>query len=149
MKPEKIAQLRSYVSIAERLSPDALADLHGARFDFRAGAYEMRLAGISGTSTMSREAARESWVRAARRKIELAEANCVGHVASADDAKICGRCGLHIDDLRPDEADPIPHRRHPMPGSVEAGMKGGLGYDEMADPILAGSGPVPIVPREG
>lgn len=101
MKPEKIAQLRSYVSIAERLSPEELADLYGARFDFRAGAYEMRLAGLAGTSTMSREAAKESWVRAARRKIAGAEADCSGHIASANDAKVCGRCGVHIDDLRP------------------------------------------------
>lgn len=27
--------------------------------------------------------------------------NCPGHVASAHDAKICGRCGIHIDELRP------------------------------------------------
>lgn len=73
MKPEKIAQLRSYVAIAERLSAAALADLHGARFGFRAGAYEMRLAGIGGTSTMSREGAKASWIRAARRKIGAAQ----------------------------------------------------------------------------
>lgn len=29
------------------------------------------------------------------------EDNCPGHVASAYDGKICGRCGVHIDSLRP------------------------------------------------
>ncbi|TPM06786.1 MULTISPECIES: hypothetical protein [unclassified Mesorhizobium] len=29
--------------------------------------------------------------------------DCCGHVASADDPKICGRCGIHIDSLRPDD----------------------------------------------
>ncbi|CDX20115.1 hypothetical protein MPLA_1190066 [Mesorhizobium sp. ORS 3359] len=48
--------------------------------------------------------------------------HCPGHVASADDPKICGRCGVHIDELRPEADDPI---------------------------NLAGSGPVPIVAREG
>jgi hypothetical protein len=33
-----------------------------------------------------------------------AEESCPGHVASERDAKICGRCGIHIDSLRPDEA---------------------------------------------
>lgn len=28
---------------------------------------------------------------------------CSGHVASARDPKICGRCGVHIDELRPEE----------------------------------------------
>lgn len=27
---------------------------------------------------------------------------CLGHVASEADPKVCGRCGIHIDDLRPD-----------------------------------------------
>jgi len=52
-----------------------------------------------------------------------AEEDCPGHVASRADRAVCGRCGVHIDDLRPD--DPC-------------------------DPInLAGSGPVPVEPREG
>lgn len=28
---------------------------------------------------------------------------CPGHVASEGDPKICGRCGIHIDELRPPE----------------------------------------------
>lgn len=28
---------------------------------------------------------------------------CPGHVASADNPKVCGRCGVHIDSLRPPE----------------------------------------------
>jgi hypothetical protein len=31
------------------------------------------------------------------------EDHCPGHVASASDAKVCGRCGVHIDELRPEE----------------------------------------------
>jgi len=30
------------------------------------------------------------------------EDDCPGHVASADDPRVCGRCGVHIDSLRPD-----------------------------------------------
>lgn len=48
--------------------------------------------------------------------------DCPGHVAAAHDTKICGRCGIHIDELRPDDDDPF---------------------------NLAGSGPLPIAPREG
>ncbi len=34
---------------------------------------------------------------------EFAEEDCPGHVASEFDPKICGRCGTHIDSLRPDD----------------------------------------------
>jgi hypothetical protein len=34
------------------------------------------------------------------------EENCPGHVASARDPKICGRCGTHIDSMRPDDDQP-------------------------------------------
>lgn len=30
------------------------------------------------------------------------ENECSGHVASTHDAKVCGRCGVHIDSLRPE-----------------------------------------------
>ena len=33
------------------------------------------------------------------------DAECSGHVASANDPKVCGRCGIHIDELRPDDDD--------------------------------------------
>lgn len=49
-----------------------------------------------------------------------AEEVCPGHVASVAEAKVCGRCGIHVDGLRPDDGDPI---------------------------NLQGSGPAPIVPR--
>lgn len=29
--------------------------------------------------------------------------DCPGHVASDSDPKVCGRCGTHIDSLRPDD----------------------------------------------
>ncbi len=31
------------------------------------------------------------------------EAACPGHVASETDPKVCGRCGVHIDSLRPED----------------------------------------------
>lgn len=37
------------------------------------------------------------------RGFEFEENDCPGHVASAHDNKVCGRCGTHIDSLRPDE----------------------------------------------
>lgn len=33
----------------------------------------------------------------------VAENDCPGHVASDGDPKVCGRCGVHIDSLRPDD----------------------------------------------
>ena len=44
--------------------------------------------------------------------LSFTEENCRGHVASSKDPKTCGRCGVHIDSLRPDEDDPVtrPHR---------------------------------------
>lgn len=106
MKPDRIAALRAWLPVVERSSPEELGMVHGARFDFRAGAYEMRLAGISGTATSGREAAKESWLRAARRKVARAEDECEGHVAADGDPKTCRWCGMQIDDLRPeDEAE--------------------------------------------
>ncbi len=32
-----------------------------------------------------------------------AEEDCPGHIASDHNPKVCGRCGVHIDSLRPDE----------------------------------------------
>jgi hypothetical protein len=29
--------------------------------------------------------------------------SCPGHVASPDNPKVCGRCGIHIDELRPED----------------------------------------------
>ncbi len=34
---------------------------------------------------------------------EFAEEDCPGRVASELDPKVCGRCGTHIDSLRPDD----------------------------------------------
>lgn len=33
------------------------------------------------------------------------EHDCPGHVASQNDPKVCGRCGTHIDSLRPPDED--------------------------------------------
>lgn len=97
----------------------------------------------------------------------VSEEECPGHVASIMDPKICGRCGTHIDSLWPDDEGPDPkrkgaleaqhrdavagvERRFPNPYSTEAGLRGGLGRDDLGDPInLHGSGPTPIEPREG
>jgi hypothetical protein len=42
-----------------------------------------------------------------RESRNITEDDCPGHVASALDPKVCGRCGVHIDSLRPDEDDSI------------------------------------------
>lgn len=34
---------------------------------------------------------------------------CPGHVASARDPKVCGRCGVHIDSFRPPDDDGVDH----------------------------------------
>jgi hypothetical protein len=36
---------------------------------------------------------------------QYSEESCPGHVASDNDAKVCGRCGIHIDSLRPPEPE--------------------------------------------
>jgi uncharacterized protein (DUF983 family) len=33
------------------------------------------------------------------------EQSCPGHVASRSDPKICGRCGTHVDSMRPDDGE--------------------------------------------
>lgn len=38
-----------------------------------------------------------------RRARDVLEENCPGHVASADDPRVCAHCGVHIDSLRPPE----------------------------------------------
>jgi len=38
-----------------------------------------------------------------RRARNVLEENCPGHVASERDPKVCGRCGTHVDSLRPSE----------------------------------------------
>lgn len=35
------------------------------------------------------------------------EEACPGHVASRGDPKVCGRCGTHIDSLRPPDEDEV------------------------------------------
>lgn len=125
MKPEKTLQLLAWISTVERSSAETLGRVHGARFDYRGGAYEMRLGGVAGTSTMSRDAAKESWLRAARKRVARGQDACPGHVASPADRKVCRRCGIHIDELRPD-ADPTVDVYSPW-----------------------GSGPAPIERREG
>jgi hypothetical protein len=68
------------------------------------------------------------------------EEECPGHVASIMDPKVCGRCGTHVDSLRPDDDDgPDPRRK----GALEAAH-------HRDDPVnLQGSDPAPIEPREG
>ncbi len=104
--------------VARRLEEEV-----GARFRDRWDGAAVRISGIRSTSTTGVAGALRNWLKAARRKIAEAQDACSGHVASDDDPKVCGRCGIHIDELRPDDD---------------------------GDPInLAGSGPVPIEPREG
>ena len=37
----------------------------------------------------------------------LPEQDCPGHVATDHDPKVCARCGVHIDDLRPPDDDEV------------------------------------------
>ena len=67
----------------------------------------LTIAGISTTCTSGRHGLLRSWQNSARRKIESLQDACPGHVASAANAKVCGRCGIHIDALRPDDNDPF------------------------------------------
>ena len=48
--------------------------------------------------------AKEETIREVMRRDEAAE-SCPSHIASAFDAKVCGRCGIHIEELRPDEGE--------------------------------------------
>lgn len=96
-----------------------LVDKAGARFGLSNGALTMRLAGVSTTCTSGLPGLLRNWLNSARRKIEMS--GCPGHVASRRDTKVCRLCGIHIDDLRPD--------------------------DDGFNPF--GSGPVPIEAREG
>lgn len=49
-------------------------------------------------STAKCRAVEHSWMASP----PISEENCSGHVASENDAKVCGRCGVHIDSFRPD-----------------------------------------------
>jgi hypothetical protein len=54
----------------------------------------------------------------------VTERDCPGHVASDDNPKVCARCGVHIDELRP--ADEWPNWLKETAKSVDAicNMKG-------------------------
>jgi len=95
----------------------------GGRHSHSNGAEVLALAGVRASCTTGPHGLLRNWQNAARRKI-----------------KTLVTC----------DADPAHYKRTPPPYSIEAGMNGGLGRDETDDPInLAGSGPVPIEPREG
>lgn len=49
---------------------DILIAVHGAREKFAYGAYQLRLCGVGGSSTMGGAALIKSWLRAARKKLE-------------------------------------------------------------------------------
>lgn len=85
------------------------------------GAEILRLCGVQASCTNGPSGLLRNWQNAALRKLGtiVTEENCPGHVASRADPKVCDRCGIHIDSLRPDDGF-NPH----------------------------GSGPVPIEPRE-
>jgi len=61
----------------------------------------VRIAGVRSTSTMGLGGALRNWLTAARRKLYANQDACSGHVASASDPKVCGRCGIHVEELRP------------------------------------------------
>lgn len=43
-----------------------------------------------------------------KQEAAMQENDCPGHVASANNPKICARCGVHIDSLRPPEESVMP-----------------------------------------
>lgn len=97
-----------------------------ARFSRSGDAESIRMAGIRSSSTQGVTAALRNWRTAAQLKLAHEQSDpeqaCAGHVSAAEgDPKVCMRCGVHIDCLRPDEDDVI---------------------------NLQGSGPAPIVERE-
>lgn len=73
------------------------------------------------------------------------EGECPGHVASIVSPKVCGRCGTHIDSLRPNDDELVDPSRK---GAIEAQHRHRA--TQPSDVInLQGSGPAPIEPREG
>lgn len=69
MTPEKRAQLRMAIDAALQGGFDRIAEMHGASETFNCGAHVVRCMGVTGTATMGRQAALESWLRAARKKV--------------------------------------------------------------------------------
>lgn len=118
----------------------------GAVIGRRGGSYDtsFKLAGIRSTSTSGLGGAVRNWLTAVRKKLAALQDNCPGHVASYADPKICGRCGIHIDELRPG-GDELwnPARK----GKLEAQHRKFTGTVDPFNPY--GSDPVPIETREG
>lgn len=86
------------------LSDDRLAQL-GEQFDrgsTRAGGWPWTYV------ELQRLVAELQQRRAAAPVFPFSEENCPNHVASSADPKVCGRCGIHIDSLRPDDDEVEP-----------------------------------------
>lgn len=94
----------------------------GAAISEKGSETAVRLAGIRSTSTRGLGGTLSNWLTAAGKKLYELDA-CPGHVASDADPKICGRCGIHINELRPPDDGDDPFNPH-------------------------GSGPVQIEPRQ-
>lgn len=59
--------------------------------------------GVAGAAQLGYpQAGAGSGDRGASAKRDFEEENCPGHIASAEDPKMCDRCGVHIDSLRPE-----------------------------------------------
>ena len=65
-----IASAVEAIEEPSRIEIDALVERHGGKLDFRAGAYVVQMAGVTGTSTMDNVHALESWLRSACKKLE-------------------------------------------------------------------------------
>lgn len=88
----------------------------GAKFTSRPGGeFTVKMAGIRSSSTGGWSAALRNWQTAAEKRIWAAQDVCSGHVASTADPKVCGRCGIHIDELRPPDDGFNPHGSGPVP----------------------------------
>lgn len=98
--------------------PHAVGD-RGQRYEVRATGYPKDEQSVIGWTDRGDGAARmasairkapgcvstEVFDRAENRLIAVmfTEQHCPGHVASMADPKVCGKCGVHIDSLRPPE----------------------------------------------
>lgn len=62
-------------SAAPAVTIDVLTAMHGARVRYITGTYELRMGGVAGTSTSGGDKELlDSWLRAARRKLERSAA---------------------------------------------------------------------------
>lgn len=109
-----IDERRAAKTHSEAIIAELVRD-YGARYN-DLNVYRLRLAGVASSSEAAPTYLIANWQKAARLKIAEAQDACAGHVASKGDPKVCDRCGIHIDELRPPDDDGFnPHGSGPVP----------------------------------